>query len=111
MTLKQRVFKALAPFSKFHNLFLGLAIVQTLITTAMPFIWHDIETAHWLLSLSLLSLWLSSFAILKVVHAHSPERSGLKGWFANGYEALLFWVWLLVVGSVAILFLKVVVWL
>lgn len=105
MRLKYQVFKTLEPVAKAYVFFKWLSWLQTLITVALPFVWPDIDTSYWLLSLALLGLWLSTYVVLKMAFAHEPPQKGVRGWFNRVAENTIFIVWAVVfIFAIALVF-------
>lgn len=111
MTFKHRLFQRLKPITTYYGYFKWLSILQTIVTVVLPIAMPDIDTAMWMLSLSLLAFWLSNYALLRMAHHYTPERKGLIGWINNLWENLLVIGWAILLISIVYLSLKLIVYL
>lgn len=106
MTFKHRLFQHLQPVTQYYRIFKWLSLMQTVVTVVLPVVMPDIDTALWMLSLSLLAFWLSNYALLRMAHHHEPDRKGLLGWLNNLWENLLVISWAILFISIAYLSIK-----
>jgi hypothetical protein len=89
-----------------YRVFKWLAIVQLLVTVAMPLIWPELDTILWLVSFTLFAFWLANYALVRMAFLHNPDQKGLSGWINRMWENLLFLSWLGLLISIVILFIK-----
>lgn len=108
MKLTHLVLSNLQPYARAAKLFLWLAAGLGLSTIALPVFWPQIDTAVWLLVLSLFAFTLINFALFSLAKHYRDTHTGVFGWVRNGWQNLVFLSWLLTLLALIYLVLKVV---
>ena len=106
MRLKKKCFMRLVPWSGYYRVVKFLAVAQLLISIAIPLAMPHLNTGYWFLSFMLFIFWLSSYALLRLVHHHQADASGVRGWFSQQWENVLFISWLLIALLTVLLSIK-----
>lgn len=92
---KKKLFALIRPISHLYPLMTILAIVQALITVALPIIYPMMETAYWLLSFTACAFWMSNYVLLKQAHLSREPEKGFRARMRQAWENILFGIWLL----------------
>lgn len=111
MKLKHSLFQRLKSLSGHYRIFKYLAIVQIIITIALPVIWTDMDTGLWLLSLAVFAFWMSNYALLRMAHHYDPQRRGFLGWVNGLWENLLVITWAILFAAMIFLSVKLILFI
>ena len=109
MKLKQTLFKQLKPIAPYHSVFVGLSVIQALLTILLPILWPDLEPVYWLLSFAGCAFWLITYALLKQIHHNVEQATGFFARIRNAWQSLIFIIWLVTFSALMVLFIKLII--
>jgi hypothetical protein len=110
MRLKRAFFVRLAPWAKHYRILKVLSVLQLLICIAIPIFLPKLNTGYWFLSFTLFTFWLSTYALVRLVHHHRADATGMRGWINHQWETILFLIWLITAFGVVLFSIKLVMY-